>query len=83
MTDAYAPGDRVIWTNPANRRGFKATIVREVASQSPTIVGDPASSGAQPFPSVSQRERRFEIRLKETGATTRVFASELCWAPEE
>ena len=62
MTQDYKPGDNVIWTNPTPCREFEATIVLEVMSQGPTV---------------SAREHRFEIMVKETGKTMTVPVSQL------
>jgi len=73
----YKPGDKVIWTNPANQRELSASIVKQVPPQSPALEGDPTYPGSQRFPSVLVRERRFEIRVKETGRTMTVPISQL------
>jgi hypothetical protein len=73
----YKPGDEVTWTNPANGRDFSATLEKEVLSQSSAHEGNPTNPGSQRFPSVSERERRFEIRVKETGKTITVPVSQL------
>lgn len=62
MTQDYKPGDNVIWTNPTNGRQFEATVIREVEPQGPTV---------------STRERRFEIKLQETGKTMTVAITQL------
>ena len=77
MTQDYKPGDDVIWTNPANGKEFEATIEKEVPHQSPIRQSRPNNPGPQSFPSFDERERHFEIRVKETDKTITVLISQL------
>lgn len=77
MTQDYKPEDNVIWTNPTNKQEFEATIEKKDPAQSRAIESNPDNPRPQGYPSVSGRERRFSIRLKETGKTQSVFISEL------